>query len=308
MTLEPAIFNGATDLGRMQGLVAESIHHVGDCGYVHVGDIPHRIYNLRRRQPIPDPSVYVRLWEDSFGQLAAWAILYPHWGSFEFQIHARHRSSQTEFYILEQAESAAQALIRQCAIEKEYLEPDLFEGDSIRLQALEQAGYTLKSDPYRITSRSLDEPIPAIDLPEGFSIRSAAGFHEAEALGKVHSGAFGSNWTAEAYRAVMESPGYILENELVVVAPNGEFAAFTINWFDDLNKTALFEPVGTHQDYQRRGLGYALMSYALHRMKRMGIQTAYVGHETDNPASKGLYYKLGFRQKYRIYSYRKPFV
>jgi ribosomal protein S18 acetylase RimI-like enzyme len=308
MLLASVTYRGETDLRRMQGLVAESIQQAGDCGYVHVGDIPHRIYNQRRRQPIPDPAVYVRLWQAESGQLAAWAILYPQWGSFEYQLHAQYRSRELEATILANAQVATQALIRQCAIDKDYVETDLFEGDTLRQQALEQAGYQLEGEPYQITSRSLGEPIPPLTLPKGFSIRSAVGIHEAAALGKVHSGAFGSNWTVGAYRAVMESPGYVLENELVVVAPNGEFAAFTINWFDDLNKTALFEPVGTHLDYQRMGLGQALMCYALHRMKHRGIQTAYVGHETNNPASKGLYYKLGFRQKYRIFSYRKPLV
>ena len=42
-----------------------------------------------------------------------------------------------------------------------------------------------------------------------------------ERLVDVHSKSFGSSWTTELYRRVMESPGYEAQNEIVVVAPDG---------------------------------------------------------------------------------------
>ena len=53
----------------------------------------------------------------------------------------------------------------------------------------------------------------------------------------------------------MESPGYEPERELVIQAPDGTFVAFTVIRYDPLNSTGLFEPVGTHKDYRRRGFG-----------------------------------------------------
>ncbi|MDQ7024939.1 MAG: GNAT family N-acetyltransferase [Anaerolineae bacterium] len=103
----------------------------------------------------------------------------------------------------------------------------------------------------------------------------------------------------------MQKPGYCVEREIVVVAPDGQFAAFTETWLDDVNKVGLFEPVGTHKDFQRRGLGRAMMLHTLHEMKSLGMKTAIVGHEINNPASTGLYNSLGFRTKYEITDYKK---
>ena len=97
------------------------------------------------------------------------------------------------------------------------------------------------------TTRSLAVPIPESVLPQGFTIRSVEGEHEARALGVVHSGAFGSTWTADAYRAVMRTPGFHVDRELVVVAPDGRLAAFAVYWVDPVSGTGLFEPVGCHR-------------------------------------------------------------
>lgn len=309
MTLISTTYNGAPDLYRMQNLIAQSIQKAGDCGYLHVGDIPHRIYNARRRQPNPDPTVFTRLWQDPNGVLMGFAILYPHWRAFNLQVHADHRGGEAEITMIYGAQQGTWDLMEQYDIEGDTVGcMDVYDCDVTRIALLEQVGYTRADPAIVLTSRSLEVPIPDAPLPPGYSIRSAAGVHEALALGEVHAGAFISPWTEEGYRAVMESPGYILENELVVVAPDGRFAAFTINWFDMVNKTGLFEPVGTHRDFQRQGMGRALMTYALRRMKSMGIQTAYVGHEPDNPASSGLYAAMGFRPRYTLYDYQRQMV
>ncbi len=61
------------------------------------------------------------------------------------------------------------------------------------------------------------------------------------------------------------------------VAPNGEYAAFCTIWFDDVTRSAYFEPVGTAPQHQRRGLGKAVMCEGLRRLKRMGATLALVG-------------------------------
>jgi ribosomal protein S18 acetylase RimI-like enzyme len=53
-----------------------------------------------------------------------------------------------------------------------------------------------------------------------------------------------------------------------VEAPGGTTAASTIMWLDEANKTAEFEPVGTHPDYRRQGLARALMLHGMHRARR----------------------------------------
>ena len=87
----------------------------------------------------------------------------------------------------------------------------------------------------------------------------------------LHNHTFADKWNAESYGAVFGAPH--MEYEWVVVAPDGRFAAFTNLWIDQVNRSMLFEPVGTHSDFRRQGLGKALMLYALRRMRdERGIQ------------------------------------
>jgi ribosomal protein S18 acetylase RimI-like enzyme len=124
----------------------------------------------------------------------------------------------------------------------------------------------------------------------------------------VHNGAFNpTNWTPELYQKVMESPGYAPERELVIQAPDGTFVAFAVTWHDHLNRTGLFEPVGTHRDYQRRGFGKALMLYGLQQMAAAGMKIASVAHFGDNEAACGLYQACGFKPWHLQDSYKKEF-
>lgn len=53
----------------------------------------------------------------------------------------------------------------------------------------------------------------------------------------VHRNAFApSRMTVEKYRRIMNAPTYRPDLDLVVVAPDGTFAAFCIVWFDEVNR------------------------------------------------------------------------
>jgi mycothiol synthase len=58
---------------------------------------------------------------------------------------------------------------------------------------------------------------------------------------------------------------------------------------------AIFEPVGTDPDFQRRGLGKAVLSEGFRRLRALGARVAYVNSADDNPASNALYEAVGFR-------------
>jgi ribosomal protein S18 acetylase RimI-like enzyme len=57
----------------------------------------------------------------------------------------------------------------------------------------------------------------------------------------------------------------------------------------------LFEPVGTHPDFQRKGLGKAVMVEGMRRMKAAGMRRAVVGFDPNNAAAFALYTSMGFR-------------
>ncbi|MCB0189185.1 MAG: GNAT family N-acetyltransferase, partial [Caldilineaceae bacterium] len=88
-------------------------------------------------------------------------------------------------------------------------------------------------------------------------------------------------------------------------APDGAFAAFTVTWHDVVNRTGLFEPVGTHRDYQRRGLGKALLLTVMHKMAAAGLKHAIVVNEGTNEASRNLYRSCGFQPWRLVDDYAK---
>jgi GNAT superfamily N-acetyltransferase len=125
----------------------------------------------------------------------------------------------------------------------------------------------------------LEQPV----LPDGFRFRTAAEAGPKAAV-QAHVDAWApSTYTAEGYQGVRQTAAYRGDLHVLVEAPDGTMAASTIMWLDEANRTAEFEPVGTHPGYRRRGLGRAML---LH-----GMRLAAPGH----PQARGLYYSVGFR-------------
>ena len=79
------------------------------------------------------------------------------------------------------------------------------------------------------------------------------------------------------YRHIQSAPLYRRDLDLVAVAPDGAVAAFATIWFDDVSRTAYFEPVATVPAHRRHGLARAVMVEGLHRLQRIGCRVAFVG-------------------------------
>ncbi len=132
--------------------------------------------------------------------------------------------------------------------------------------------------------RDLTTSLPDVLIPAGFSVRS---------IGEIGSGdwpsrswaswrAFHPNEPDEAYEGWewslnwVRSPLYRRDLDIVAVAPDGQVAAYCVLWYDDVTRTGLFDPVAVMPEYQRRGLGRAIMVEAMRRAKHMGATLATV--------------------------------
>jgi ribosomal protein S18 acetylase RimI-like enzyme len=85
-------------------------------------------------------------------------------------------------------------------------------------------------------------------------------------------------------------------------------ASSTIMWLDQANKTAEFEPVGTHPDYRRRGLARAMLLHGMQLARAAGatqMTVACLGAPAY-PQARGLYYSVGFRELSRDAPLIKP--
>ncbi|MFB9926695.1 GNAT family N-acetyltransferase [Amycolatopsis halotolerans] len=145
-------------------------------------------------------------------------------------------------------------------------------------------------------------------LPDGFRFRTAA---EAgpEAAVQSHVDAWGvTAYTLESYEGVRATPAYRGDLHFLVEAPDGTMAASTIMWLDEANKTAEFEPVGTHPGYRRLGLGRAMLLHGMDRARAAGATHATVAclGAPGHPSARGLYFSVGFSEISRDVPLLKP--
>jgi len=297
-------YTGEADLKLLQDFNAAAIAVTDHCGYLHPGDIPHHIYNGNKHY---DPVELMTIWEDTQG-VAAWLLVNPSFKCFDAQVRPDLRGHDLEREVLELAYDHTAQRMRQDNIDSEWVYADAFQGDSARSDLLKTLGWEPDNeDPYVLNCTEINSiELPA--LPKGFSLRSARGIEDAAALAVVHNAAFTpTNWTPKLYQYVMESPGYDPKRELVIQAPDGTFVAFAVTWYDDLNRTGLFEPVGTHRDYRRRGFGRAIVLYGMQQMAAAGMKFATVAHFGNNEAARGLYQACGFKPWHLQDSYKKYF-
>ena len=154
--------------------------------------------------------------------------------------------------------------------------------------------------------RRLDD-LPEPALPEGFRFLTAGQVPVAAAV-EVHRAAWRpSSLTGPAFDRVRRTWPYRADLHVLVGAPDGTLAATAIVWFDPSSRTAEFEPVGTHPDFRRRGLGTALQLHGMHRARAAGATRMLVAclGAPAHPAALNLYLGVGFRPLTRDRSFTK---
>lgn len=232
------------------------------------------------------------LWEAP-GQMIAILISEGGFGAAHFLIHPHWRTLELEEEMLWVAEARLAEVQPDGSRKLEIWSP---EKDRLRHDLLGRHGYMKGEGAEYQWRRDLDAPVPAAPLPDGYTIRSLGdglellercyasglGFHQGDIQIAVNNRR-DPTW----YRNIQSAPLYRRDLDLVVIAPDGAIAAFCTIWFDDVTRSAYFEPVATVPDYQRRGLGRALLTEGMRRLKRMGATRAFVGGHS--PAANGLY-------------------
>ena len=295
-------YAGTEDLYRAQAALMQWVRQRGHCNYLHSGDIGHRLFNGCVDY---DPADMMRYWLDEAGEICAFALLFPHWEGFDLQVAPSLWLSAWHEAIFDACERETLRLAERFGLEMKEVAVEAFDCDPAYVAFVEARGYAHAKHSITLTRRDLVD-LPPAPLPAGFRFNEATA-EDAALLADVHNHSFSAKWNAEKYLKVFRAPH--MEYELVVVAPDGRFAAFTNVWVDAVNRSLLFEPVGTHSDFRRRGIGKALMTYALKRMRaERGIDCAYVCHQppSKNPASTALYASVGFKPLHAVHEYAKP--
>jgi mycothiol synthase len=233
----------------------------------------------------------VYLWETSKGQIAA-VLNREGAGQAFLQIHPAFKTADLEEQMVIIAEEHLRAPDRKDGL---VLEVWSDAGDIQRQAILEKRGYShlVYADEHQWL-RDLNLPIPDKPVSEGYVIRPLGDASElpSRSLASLRSfhpdepkAAYDTNWSW--YLNIQSAPLYRRDLDLVAIASNGEVAAFTTIWYDDVTRCGYFEPVGTRPEHQRLGLAYALLCDGMRRLKKMGAtQVMTIGGE---PPANALY-------------------
>jgi ribosomal protein S18 acetylase RimI-like enzyme len=293
-------YEDAGDLRLMQALVRESWRREKPYVTQHAGDLDWWMYQHEHTRS--EAHERIRLWFEG-DELVGWAWLeLP--AALDFHLHPDHRSGVLLAGMLDWLKERAHAAVETGTAVSELCVYAL-EHDTATVTLLEQRGFRATEQCDVHTLRGLGGELPDPALPEGFSVRPVRGEEDLANRVAVHRAAFApSKVTEESYRNVMRSATYRPDLDMVVVAPDGTFASYCLCWFDAENGVGEFEPVGTHPDFQRRGLARAVCAAALHRLRELGADTAIVYYSWDGAGL--LYQSLGFREITRLRRFSMP--
>jgi len=269
------------------------------------------IVDLRELLTLRHVQDCTRLWLEPEGRVIAFALV-DHYSNlhFEYDPQAEHPGIEAEV-VAWGVECIRRAIQEGGAAST--LDASCRSDDTARILLLERHGFVRQETRSLRLIRPLDEPIPAPNLPAGFTVRHVAGEQEVEALVALHRAAFGTeNMTVEERLAMMRVPEYDAVLDLIAIAPDGRLAAYCMCSVSQeenkrtARKEGYTDPVATHPDFRRRGLARALLLAGLHRLKQRGIETAVLGTSSDNHAMLRAAQAVGFGVQSETLWFSKP--
>jgi GNAT superfamily N-acetyltransferase len=181
------------------------------------------------------------------------------------------------------------------------------EDDYERISLLEELGYEDLGAYEHNRIRPLDMAIPDYQLPDGYSIRHVCLPEDyvryRDVVGSVFSHC-GEYMTRRAAVKYSEASFWHEGLDLVAVAPDGSFAAFTTVRLDMVSGIAEFEPVGTHPDHRKHGLARAVILESLKRLQEYNPTMICIPGAATNEGATRLYDSLGFT-RVDVHAWRK---
>jgi GNAT superfamily N-acetyltransferase len=182
--------------------------------------------------------------------------------------------------------------------------------DDIKKEVLKKMGYQPTEWLDNQRYKPLDESLPKVEMPKGYSIRhmgldsdilkrswaSFRAFHSEEPLENYEDD--GGEW----YYNIIKTPLYRRDLDLVAIAPEGGIVGFVTVWYDDYTRTGYFEPVGVTPSHQRQGIAKALILEGMKKLRELGAILAVIGG-INEAANKTYSYMFNDKNKlvYRIW-------
>jgi len=267
------------DLGIMQSILADGLTAGGDRYYPHPGELGWWMYHSDRRRP----ETWWLQGEDVL-------IVIDFADEGEIRVFARPGISPMPAINWARRRLGGRGAVGFVS-----------DADGELVEWLHEVGNE-PADIFRAYEWDLRNGLPTPSLPPGWVLRHVSGEREADDRRAASHAAFQSKMPAamhlERYLGFMRSPVYVPERDLVAVSPEGRIASFMV-WWADSSGIAQIEPFGTHPNFQRQGIGRALLLHGLGQMKEAGMVTCRVMTQEWREATS-FYEGIGFRDVGRI--------
>jgi mycothiol synthase len=272
-------------------------------------------------EPSLDKARDICLWEDANGKLITVAQLWISEpaevidGWLSFHIHPDARGGDLEAAAIAWGEMRMREVsaVRGSPVK---LRSSARADECDRISLLTSCGF--KADRYFFRmARSLSEPIPEPQFPEGFWLREFPGEQDSEAWVEMFNQSFIDHWnhhdlTVDKFKYDLAKPDYRNDLDLIAVDSDGTFVAFCycIISQEENDRTGRNEGwigvLGTRRGFRKIGLGRAMLLAGLHRLEAAGVETAILGVDAENPSGAlRLYESAGFHKIRDSISYVK---
>lgn len=214
-------------------------------------------------------------WLDDAGEPLAAAVLTEFGTSVQCDVLVlrddsgyRRKIWQQAIRWAEAAEAAAEFVVRQ--------------DDEAGLTALREAGYRLVDERGVVTTWLNAARRPRIPpLAAGYELLSRA---QAGDMPHPMTGRNGAEVEARLRTCSLYRP----ELDLMVRAPDGEVAGYSLYWADDVTGVGLLEPMRTEEAHERRGIASHMLAAGLDLLAACGCQRLKVANDIP------LYLRAGF--------------
>ena len=243
----------------------------------------------------------IGVWEDN-GSIVGVANCEMQLGEAFFQIQPDYAHLKSE--MLEYAEDHLHARLDDG---RGYLRAYINDFDTEFESIAERQGYQKRDDATQPTTQYIiTSPFPAIVVPDGFRLKSLAEDNDLRKSDRVlwrgfnHPGEPPANGI-DGRKQMQSAPNFRKDLNIVAVAPDGNFVAYSGIWYLPAHNIAYIEPVATDPDYRRLGLGTAVVLEGIRRCGELGATVSFVG-------SKQEFYKvMGFTEVCVLYPWTKGF-
>ena len=165
-------------------------------------------------------------------------------------------------------------------------------------QFLARHQFTLHHEEWEL-QRDNSLPLPAVQLPEGFTLKRGVGHAAAATFSRLYNASFGPHPWYQPY-SEEEILNLFGRQGLPWFLGYGKQTVGFIWYWPEADGVGLIEPVGVLPVLQGQGLGRIMLHQALAHLQGQGVNQVKIGAWSENAAAIHLYQSLNFHHTHTL--------